>query len=150
MATIKIIDNWLEPDLAEYLSEYLDKGLLYSTSHGSLHMDNTSFLNAELPFSPMSQFLVYKLNKIKKVTILRAYVNLHYQCHGGGFHTDEGKLTFVYMVSKSVKGGSFEMKGEEKVDYKFNRLIYFPANRLHKGHAPSNNVKRLTLAFKTV
>lgn len=150
MAIVKVIDNWLEPDLADYLSEYLDKGLLYTTSHGSEEGDNTSFLMANLPVSPMSQFLVRKLNQIRKVNVLRAYVNLHYKCHGGGFHKDDGKLTFVYMASKNVKGGDFEIKGAEKVGYKFNRLIYFPANKLHKGHAPSNNVKRLTLAFKTV
>ena len=147
---VEIIDNWLEDDLAEYLSNYLEFGLLYRTNWGSVTGDKTSFLMANFPETPLSSFLSFKLNKIKKVTILRAYVNLHYMCHGGGFHQDDGDLTFVYMSSKNVKGGEFEIKDEEKIDYRFNRLIYFDSKKFHKGNPPINNVKRFTLAFKTI
>lgn len=146
---MQVIDNWLEKDLAEFLSRYLEVGLLYRTNWGSIPGDGTQFLMAKLPLTPLSSFLYDKINKIKKVSIIDSYVNLHYMCHGGGFHTDDGDTTFVYMVSKNVKGGEFEIKDEEKIQYKFNRLIYFNAKKLHKGNAPTNNVKRLTLAFKT-
>jgi hypothetical protein len=81
--TTTVIDDWLESYLADYLSSYLFKGILYRPGHGSIEND-TSFLF-----------------------------------------------------------------GEEKIEYKFNRLIYFDAKKLHKGHAPKQNVPRVTLAFKT-
>ena len=146
----EIIDNWLESDLAEYLSNYLESNLLYKTNWGSHEEDTNSFLMADFPPCALSLFLCFKLNKIKKINILRSYVNLHYMCHGGSFHRDDGEITFLYMSSKNVKGGEFEIKNEEKIEYKFNRLIYFDAKKLHKGNPPINNVKRFTLAFKTV
>lgn len=147
----KVIDNWLEPELSEYLSEYLQKGIYYTANHGSVHGDNkTSFLFGIIPPSPLIEFLSFKIKKIKLVNILRVYTNLHYNNMGGDWHKDDGKITFIYMASKNVKGGEFEIKDEEKIEYKFNRLIYFDAKKLHKGNAPLNNVSRITLAFKTI
>jgi len=145
-----IIDNWLEPDLAEYLSNHIENNLLYKTNYVSIKGDKTSFLMADFPPCPLSLFLCFKLNKIKKINVLRCYVNLHYMCHGGSFHEDDGDFTFLYMPSKNVEGGEFEIKDEEKIKYTFNRLICFDAKKLHRGNPPINNVKRFTLAFKTV
>ena len=70
---------------------------------------------------------------------------------GGAFHSDDGDITFLYMPSQELKSneGHFEIKDETKIEYKFNRLIYFDAKKLHKGNAPVQNVSRITLAFKT-
>jgi hypothetical protein len=146
-----IIDNWLEPQLADYLSFYLFKRIFYKAGHGSNPGDNTSFLSGIVPSSPLTEFLIYKLKFICPIKVLRTYTNLHYNNMGGSFHEDDGDLTFIYMPSKGLKSdeGHFEIKDEEKIEYKFNRLIYFDAKKLHKGHPPKQNIPRITLAFKT-
>ena len=148
--TTTVIDNWLESHLADYLSSYLFKGILYRPGHGSIEND-TSFLFGEVPITPLLDFLHFKIKHIKPVSILRTYTNLHYNNMGGSFHEDDGDVTFIYMPSKGLKSdeGYFEIKDEEKIEYKFNRLIYFDAKKLHKGHAPKQNIPRVTLAFKT-
>jgi hypothetical protein len=146
-----VIDNWLEPQLANFLSDYLYKAILYQTGHGSNHEDNSSFLYGAVPLSPLTDFLIYKLNFIYPVEVLRIYTNLHYNNMGGSFHMDDGDVTFLYMPSKklNMNEGHFEIKDEEKIQYKFNRLIYFDASKLHKGNPPKQNIPRITLAFKT-
>lgn len=157
MSKIKtsIIDNWLEPDLADFLSVFLERNLLYSTDHCSNpsnpeELAHSNFLKANLHNQePMVLFLFSKIKKIKSVNLLRCYVNLHYVCHGGKFHQDDGQTTFIYMPSKNIEGGEFEIMNEPRIEYKFNRLIYFDASTLHKGNAPTNKLGRMTLAFKT-
>jgi len=149
--TTTVIDNWLEPQLADFMSMYLHKGIVYQAGHGSALGDNTSFLSGIVPPSPLIEFLTYKLKFICPIEVLRVYTNLHYSNMGGAFHLDDGDITFLYMPSKGLQSneGHFEIKDEEKIEYKFNRLIYFDAKKLHKGHAPKQNVPRVTLAFKT-
>lgn len=152
MIKTTVIDNWLEPDLADYLSIYLEKGILYRTGHGSdKTKDNTSFLFGKIPDSPLFEYLTLKIKKILPVEILRIYTNLHYNNMGGAFHEDDGDITFLYMPSKGLRPdeGHFEIKDEGKFEYKFNRLIYFDAKKPHKGNAPIQNISRITLAFKT-
>ena len=149
--TTTVIDDWLEPQLANFMSMYLHKGIVYQAGHASNLGDNTSFLFGIVPSSPLTEFLTYKLKFIRPIEVLRIYTNLHYNNMGGDFHQDDGDITFIYMPSKGLKSdeGHFEIKDEEKIEYKFNRLIYFDATKLHKGHAPKQNVPRVTLAFKT-
>lgn len=146
----KVIDNWLEPHLADYLSEYLYNQIDYRPGHGSKKGDNTSFLFGTVPYTPLIDFIFYKIKRIKPVSLLRVYTNLHYSHMGGDFHLDDGDITFLYMPSKNLNTneGHFEIKDEQKFEYKFNRLIYFDATKLHKGHAPTTG-SRITLAFKT-
>ncbi len=59
MRKTKIIDNWLEPDLAEFLSVHLTKNILYSLDHSS-RPDTTesSFLMSHLSIhDPIILFL---------------------------------------------------------------------------------------------
>jgi hypothetical protein len=149
--TTTVIDNWLEPQLANFLSDYLHKGIVYNVGHRSNPGDNASFLSGIVPLSPLTEFLTYKLRFIRPIEVLRIYTNLHYNNMDGNFHKDDGDITFIYMPSKGLQlnEGHFEIQDEEKIEYKFNRLIYFDAKKLHKGHAPKQNVPRITLAFKT-
>ena len=146
-----VIDNWLEPQLANFLSDYLYKGIVYQAGHGSTSIDNTSFLFGVIPLSPLTDFLIYKLKFILPIEVLRIYTNLHYNNMGGDFHSDDGDITFIFMPSKGINSdeGHFEIKDEGKFEYKFNRLIYFDAKKLHKGNPPKQNIPRITLAFKT-
>jgi hypothetical protein len=145
-----VIDNWLDPQLANFMSDYLSKELLY-TSGKSLKSSTRFFLSGVVPITPLIDFLIYKIQHIQPVNVLRVYTNLQYNNMEGDFHPDDGDITFLYMPSKGLNSdeGYFEIKDEEKIEYKFNRLIYFDARKLHRGHAPKQNVQRITLAFKT-
>jgi len=151
--TTTVIDNWLEPQLADFMSTYLLEGILYSPAHQSIEGDKDSitFLAGVIPMNPLINFIIYKLNFIKPVKVLRVYTNLQYQNMEGTFHSDDGDITFLYMPSKGLNldEGHFEIKDEEKIEYKFNRLIYFDAKKMHRGNAPKQNIPRITLAFKT-
>ena len=148
--TTTVIDNWLEPQLSDYLSSYLFNGIFYKTGHGS-NIGDASFLFGDVSLNPLIDFLHFKIKHIKPVSILRTYTNLHYNNMGGSFHEDDGDVTFIYMPSKGLNSdeGHFEIKDEGKFEYKFNRLIYFDAKKLHKAYAPKQNIPRVTLAFKT-
>ena len=152
MIKTTIIDNWLESDLANYLSNYLEKGIWYKNGHYSAsYKDGTSFLYGDVPYSPLIEYLIIKLKTITPIELLRVYANLHFSNMGGSFHSDDGDITFLYMPSNGLNfnEGHFEIKDEGKYEYRFNRLIYFDAKKLHKGNAPIQNVSRITLAFKT-
>jgi len=146
-----IIDNWLEPDLADYLCLYLEETIVYQAGHKSNMEDDSCILKGQVLFTPLIQFLLFKLNKLLKVHMLTVYTNLQYQNMDGRWHSDDGDVTFLYMSSKKLQSdeGHFEIKGEGKYEYKFNRLIYFDASKPHKGNSPRTNVPRITLAFKT-
>jgi len=148
-----IIDNWLDPSLADFVSDYLYKGIYYSPGHGSVEGGTSGFLYGNMPLSPLLDYLIIKIIKIRPpIHMLRVYTNLHYSNMGGEFHEDDGDITFLYMPSKGLnpkEEGHFEIKDEGKFEYKFNRLIYFDAKKLHKGHPPKQNIPRITLAFKT-
>tara|TARA_R110000744_G_scaffold129705_1_gene237167 strand:+ start:1584 stop:2060 length:477 start_codon:yes stop_codon:yes gene_type:complete len=146
------IDNWLDNELAEYLSSYFYKDIPYYTNHKSLPHYKTSHLMGVVTPTPMTGFLFNKIQKIMPVDLIRMYTNLQYITMDGNWHPDifDGSThTFLYMLSKNVEGGEFEIQNEKKYEYKFNRLIWFDARKMHKGLAPTNNVPRVTLAFKT-
>ena len=62
---------------------------------------------------------------------------------------NEDFLDGTIMFQLQENNLSFEIINQPRVEYKFNRLIYFNASDHHKGNAPTNNTIRLTLAFKT-
>ena len=148
--TTTIIDNWLEPHLAEFLSNYLYKGVLYRNQKSTID-DETSFLQGVVNCNPLIDFLHFKLKYIMPLNITETYTNLQYPSMNAEWHVDRGDVTFLYMCSKNLNPneGFFEIKNEIKIQYKFNRLIYFDATKLHKGHPPKQNIPRITLAIKT-
>ena len=146
-----VIDNWLEPLLANYLHEYLLKDIPYKAGAKANPNSTCSFLSGEVPPGPLINFLAYKIKHLRPIVVTRVYTNLQYSNMESDFHTDDGDITFLYMASKGLNSdeGSFEIKNEEKTEYRFNRLIYFDAKKLHKGNPPKQNIPRITLAFKT-
>ena len=139
----QIIDNWLDKDLVVYLNNYF----LYSFPHYYGHKSNDKtkncFYNSNLnPNDALNNYLFFKL--------IRMYINIQHANMNGSFHTDDGKMTCMYMVTKSLKdSGAFEIKNENKIDFIQNRLIAFDAGKLHRGRAPNKGEVRITLAFKT-
>jgi len=143
-----IIENWLDSDL----SNFLENEFLYNTPHQygqrSEHNSSTLFYYANLnPNDPLVRFLFHKLKKtINNDLILNSvYINVQHPNMNGDFHVDPGTMTALYMVTGS---GDFEIKNEERIEFKKNKLICFDAKKFHRGIAPKEGI-RITLAFKT-
>jgi hypothetical protein len=155
---LKYKDNFLENDLINHL-EYSFLRIPHYYGHSS-KADGTGvcFYNHEFNLSdPLIQYLCVKVQKEfeQKLGFLRVYVNVQHNNMDGDFHEDDGNMTILLMVSKTLKKGSgqFEIKKDKKiarVDFVQNRLIFFDARLKHRGTAPKEkNEVRITLAFKT-
>jgi hypothetical protein len=154
---IKIIDNFLEKDLINYL----EKLFIYNTPHYYGHSSNekgnqfyTSGLNIN---DTMINFLIIKLKKQFQFNqILTSYLNIQYNGMNGDWHHDDGSNTILIMITKTLKKGSgqFELKDNNKInkiDFIQNRFICFDATKKHRGLAPKEiNTPRITLVFKTI
>jgi len=148
----KIIDNWLNKDLVEYLNHYFLYDFPHYYGHKSRDENKDCFYVSMLnPTDALNNFLLYKLKKTlnKNLNLERMYINIQHPNMNGSFHSDEGDITCLYMATKTLNNnGQFQIKGEGKIDFVQNRLIAFDAKKLHRGLAPTNDV-RITLAFKT-
>ena len=151
----KIIDNWLDQDLVEFL-EY---NFLYERAHWFGHssldepanIDNSFYSHLLNNNEPINKYLFHKLKKTLNINLdlLRMYLNIQWKGMSGSFHTDDGDITCLYMVTKTrEKDGAFQIKGTGKIKFVQNRLVCFDANKMHRGLAPDDGV-RITLAFKT-
>jgi hypothetical protein len=149
----QIIDNWLDKNLVDYLEDYF----LYRFPHYYGHKSNpdsdeSSFYNSMCnPQDALNNYLFFKLKKTlnKNLKLERMYINIQHLNMNGSFHPDDGDMTCLYMVTKTLENsGHFEIKDEEKINFVQNRLIAFDAKKLHRGTAPNKDV-RITLAFKT-
>ena len=151
----KIIDNWLDQDLVEFL----EQNFLYNRAHWFGHSSlgeskniKDCFYSHDLDVNePINTYLFYKLRKTLNInlSLLRMYLNIQWKEMNGFYHTDDGDITCLYMVTKTrEKDGAFQIKGEDKIKFVQNRLICFDANKMHRGLAPKDGV-RITLAFKT-
>jgi len=155
MLETRIIDNWLNKNLVDYLEEYF----LYNFPHYYGHKsnkedpDDSVFYNSNLnPDDALNSYLFYKLQKTldMKLKLNRMYINIQHPGMIGSFHTDDGMMTGLYMATKTLNNkGSFEIKNETPIDFIQNRLIAFDASKEHRGKAPDKGEVRITLAFKT-
>ncbi len=155
---MEIIDNFLQKSLIEFL----EKHFLYKTPHIYGHNSTPNsgqFYSANLNINdPMIAYVIQLIKEKFPVNeVLRSYINIQFHGMDGDWHKDDGKHTVLIMLTPSLEKGSgqFHFKdsyGETvSVDFLQNRLIYFGADTLHKGCAPSEkNTARITLAFKTI
>jgi len=148
----QIIDNWLDKNLVDYLEDYFLYKFPHFYGHKSNDKDNNSFYASGLnPDDALNNFLFFKLKKTlnKNLRLERMYINVQHPNMNGSFHPDDGDITCLYMVTKTLENsGHFEIKDEEKINFVQNRLIAFDAKKIHRGNAPNKDV-RITLAFKT-
>jgi|TARA_R100000479_G_scaffold145921_1_gene81367 hypothetical protein len=156
----KVINNFLQPDLINFL----EKKFLYNIPHYYGHIsdpdkkDNIDFYNSNLNMNDtMLQYVIEKIrNHFTFKDILRSYINVQHYKMDGNWHTDDGALTILLMITKTLKKGEgcFQIKEKDNItsyDFKQNTLIGFNAKSLHRGLAPnSTNDIRITLAFKTI
>jgi len=156
---IKIIDNLLD----NFLIKYLQQEFLYNIPHtfngGSNPKNGIGFYNSNLDLNNLIINYIYlKITReILKLNcdFIRAYLNIQHKGMDGEFHSDDGDVTLLLMVTDSPKGGGgeFEYMGEngkiQSIEYKQNRLIAFDANIKHRGLTYKENKPRITLAYKT-
>ena len=156
---MKIIvkDNFLDPLLIDYLSGYF----LYNVPHtwGQYTDEDKKFYWSLLDIrNPILEYVYLKSqNEIPNINIspTRTYINIQHQGMDGGFHTDDGNITLLLMITPTPNngGGEFEYKDNnnqiQKIEYKQNRLIIFDADIKHRGLAYKENTPRITLAYKT-
>ena len=81
---------------------------------------------------------------------IRCYVNVQHKNMDGDFHLDDGNLTCMLMVSKTLKKGEgvFEIDNRS-IDFIQNRLVIFDSKLKHRGKGPDHRTMRMTLALKT-
>jgi len=158
---IKVIDSFLDTDLSKFLEKYFLE-IPHYFGHSSLGLDtDIPFYQSNLNLNdPLIYFLCLKLQKQVdyKLGFIRAYINVHYSNMPGGFHIDDGEITFVLMTSKTLQKGSGQFQIQinndinniQSIDFVQNRLVIFPANWKHRGLDPVEHATpRVTLAFKT-
>lgn len=153
MIKTTIIDDWLDKDLVKYLENLFLYNYPHYYGHKSNHNDTTCIYNSSLNVNDsLNYFLFYKLEQTlkQKIILKRMYINIQHPNMDGSFHTDDGDMTCLYLVTKSLnKEGYFEIKNEDKINFVQNRLISFDAKKIHRGLAPTKQGDvRITLAFK--
>jgi len=158
---IKIVDDFLEKDLSEYLEQYFLEIPHYYGHTSEKSNKAISFYMSNLNiYDPLIKFLCLKVQKQLnyKLGFLRVYINIHHSNMPGSFHQDDGDTTILLMISKTLQknSGQFQIQIDnninniEKIDFIQNRLIIFPAKWKHRGLDPvEHGVPRITLAFKT-
>jgi hypothetical protein len=153
MGIIKIKENFLDKNLINFLNNYFLE-IPHYYGHSSNKDGNkfySHFFNVD---NPLINFISKTIEE--NIKILEAYINVQYTNMDGDFHTDEGNITHLLMVSKTLinLSGCFQTMDENNnlTSYNFvqNRLISFPAKLKHRGLAPlEKNSPRITLVFKT-
>ena len=152
---IKIIDNALPLEVCRFLHrEVLNMPMFL---HSSIEVNNfkSIFFASEFNLNDFfTKFICEELIKnvsLKKIHVLRCYANIHFQNQSGEWHQDDGDLTFVWMISPTLKSGDgcFEIKNGSKIDFVNNRLIIFDAKTLHRGNHSIEIFPRITIALKT-
>ena len=160
---IKIIDNWLDSDLIDHLSEKF----LYHYPHRFIEKSlDTKPIMYSYDFNPgdtLIDFLSTKvLNQVTNshnLSFTRIYFNVAHPGMNGMFHVDSkdpnAGPSIMLMVTPKGHGGEFYYKPDpgdknllQTVAYEQNRLLIFDANVEHYG-ASFRDKPRITLVFKT-
>lgn len=97
---------------------------------------------------------IFKKILTKKPILERSYINIQHEGMDSEFHTDDGDITVLLMVTPTPKKGGGEFQYIDKQDsiqsipYKQNKLIVFKSDIEHRGLAYKERNPRITLAFK--
>lgn len=149
---MQVIDNFLSKDLCKFLEDYYSHELPHYYGHRSTD-EGSPFYYHPIKIDALHNFIFSKVQSavVEDLQMHRAYLNVQHQHMKGSWHTDDGDLTIVYMVTQTLdKGvGCFEIRDREPIDFVQNRLLWFNGSIQHRGHAPNTYHPRITLAFKT-
>jgi hypothetical protein len=160
MGTLKVIDNFLEKDLINFLClHFKNVPHFYGESSNSKDENSIKFYYFNCNFQePLYNFLCLKISKLfnYNLNIFRMHINVQHCFMDGDFHADAGDNTVLLMVTPTLldNSGCFEImennNNKKIINFVQNRLIIFPATWKHRGCAPAKkNVLRITLVFKT-
>ena len=158
---ITVIDNFIEDLIIDNLEDFFEH-IPHHYGHSSDSDKSKKFYDTPLD-NVRNPWLITVEEKVKKVShkkikILRKYINIQWPGLDGLFHQDDGDMTVLLMISKTLSKGSgqFQIYEEDNpqnirsIDFIRNRLIMFPAKWGHRGMAPIEHyTPRITLAFKT-
>jgi len=142
-----IKNNWLEDDLQIFLEKKFKHFTPHYFFHGSKENDQFFYVSNFDDNDNLINYLNFKLQNFlqKKLFFHRVYINVQHPNMPGEFHYDgDADITGLYMVCGD---GDFEVKNEFRIPFEKNKLIIFNSNLIHKGHAPTKDI-RITLAFK--
>ena len=159
--------NFMDEDFITYLSNYYLINVLHRYGHTSRRgTGGKTFFATEVNHDVVSNFVTYKLRKKFGVNQFnRIYINLQFNGMGGDWHLDDGKKTYMLMVTPTLKkdSGCFEICDTltpepptektkiHKVAFEQNKLVIFTAKLWHRGRSPLEvNTPRITLAFKSI
>ena len=155
---IKIFDDWLDHTFCTSL----DENVLMHTTHGYGQYanrdvsDQNAFCYSDCSFDDFHiQYLVEKIKECvgNKVEFIKVLTNIQYMGMNSAFHSDDGDLTAIYMISPTLdNSGFFEYKGEgyrtiNKVGFKQNRMIIHDDVE-HRASSPETVRPRITIAFQ--
>ena len=147
---IEIIDDWLDPDLSNFVEDNFLHKYPHYFDHTPTNKDDKIFYNCELNHNDMLvRLLFYKAQKTinKKLNLVRTHFNIQHPGMDGGWHVDNSQLSFVYMVTQTLdkKEGTFDIKINNKIrsiNFVKNKLLIFDSNLFHRGNSPLPNKKR--------
>ena len=158
---ITVIDNFIEDLIINNLEDFFEN-IPHYYGHSSHTDKSKKFYDTSLDdvLNPWLMTVEEKVKKVShtKINILRKYINIQWPGLDGLLHNDDGDMTVLLMVTKTLSKGSgqFEIYEENDpqklrtIDFVRNRLIMFPAKWGHRGMAPIEHyTPRITLAFKT-
>ena len=138
---------------------FLDEDLINYYGHSSVKGAGNAFYNHDLNVQDdMVRYLCEKIQRVqgKPIEILRVYFNVQHSGMDGDWHEDDGDVTYLLMITKTLQPGDgcFEIKEKnkiKKIHFVQNRLIYFDSSMSHRGRSPKEYEiePRITLAFKT-
>ena len=155
---IKVFDDWLDLTFCASLDEYI----LMNTPHRYGQHANrdaeaqNTFYYSECSFDDFH--IQYLREKIKEcigvgVEFIKVLTNIQYMGMDSAFHSDDGDMTAIYMVSPTLdNSGFFEYKNEgyrtiNKVEFKQNRMIIHDDVE-HRARSPETVRPRMTIAFQ--
>lgn len=149
---VRIFDNFLPQHIFDRLVEECFEGTQLSFKrHRSRkgRPNSQNFFSCDLTKVEEFSFLFHMVQqKVPEVSgYNRCYINCHPALINGSFHNDDCDLTAILFIGKEydaewggwtqLHNGDFTPEGEETIFLTPhpNRLVVFPGEILHKGHA---------------
>ena len=155
---IKVFDDWLDLTFCTSLDEYI---LMYTPHRYGQYANRDASAQNTFYYSDCSFddfYTQYIREKIKEsigseVEFLKVLTNIQYRGMDSTFHSDDGDLTAIYMVSPTLDdSGSFEYMNEgnrtiNKIAFKQNRMIIHD-DVDHRATSPDTVRPRITVALQ--
>jgi hypothetical protein len=163
---IQIIDNFLNENESQFITDFFDNHVKWAYGHNSRHGQSIKWFKSLLDNYPFfTEYLLTKINKTTKSDweLKTVYANGQTILLDGGWHTDTQNddadyMTALLYISEitpqniDIVNGHTEFKINDEIksiEPLKNRLIIFNSKLLHRGRAPSiPEMFRISVAWK--